>query len=515
MIRHGKMGYSKVSDSTNVPNAGSSSAHPILIDGEESQFTSAFRFMDLPQELREKVYEGLLCPHTDRTQHRRYDRIRNYGLQPSILRTCKQIHEEAARVLYTKNGTALIQMDAQAHQILKTEDNAMFRYPELISIARVECGKVGGEPVLTMEVSVLEQYQTKPKPATRKRAKGKRGKGKSVPEDQVEPEKPVVFIGLSSALPKFYRAITSCLCAKILQLVVNMERPFGLSSKTRQPMLSDYLECCREARGLGRAVILTGPQNSDTAAKMAGLMMTGLETYEDVSSIACAYEARAMKQVKEEKWNYAQDTLQSALDFFDWGWEHSPHTHDLEEKKIELQWKYISCCLKTGRTGDLHHQIRRMFRRCSPNHRTAAQQTGYWDRLADAHYAIGMAYVIDEALNSATYSFLQALLTTPGHVKTDKAIDELEQRVMHSTDPEDVMVKLNIESVLKGVRHQVSDQQRLTQNQAHELVSGFRATYRSIQYLLDSEYSVVDLSIMEPLNPQRFFDDDDDDDDEY
>ena len=459
---------------TNVPQVAVSD------DSSESQRIPAFRFMDLPQELRDKVYEGLLCPHVDGTQYRRHENIRHYGLEPSILRTCKQVYEEASRVLYTKNGTVLIRFDAQAYQGFPVVYPRNYqRFPEVYSIVQVKCGKAGGEPVLTMEISVLEQYRTEPK-----RAKGKRAKGKFVPKKQG------LFIGVLSDLPKICRFIVGCWSAKKLQLVVHMERLFGGSSESRRQMLSDCLECFREARGIGRAIILTEPQHSATAAKIADLMMTPME-YSDILSIVCAYEARAMRQLKGKQWNDARDTLQNALDFFDWQRYMHPR-HDLKIREINVQWDYVSCCLKVGRTGDLHHQIRQMFRYCSPKKRTPAQQKGYWDRVADAHHAIGMAYVIDVALNSAAYSFLQALLTTPGHVQADRAIDDLEKQVKSSSNPEDVMARLTIECVLKEVRHQVPGQHRLTEDQLKNKSKGFRATYGEFQCLLrDSHGSSV------------------------
>ena len=457
---------SHLTNTVNVPQVA------ISDDGSE---IPAFRFMDLPQELRDKVYEGLLCPHVDGTQYRRYEKIRDYGLEPSILRTCKQVCEEASRVLYTKNGTFLIRVDAQAYRGSK--------FPEACPLVQVKCGKAGGEPVLTMEISVLEQHRTKPKRAKGKRAKGKRAKvkrakGKSVLEEQM------LFIGFLPALPKTCRLIPYSYAAKSLQLVVHMERPFGRSSESRSQILSDCLECFREVRGIGRAIILTEPQHSATAAKIADLMTTHMEN-SDILSIICAYEARAMRQLKEKQWNDARNSLQNALDLFHW-LRHkfsrgTPPRGDLETKKINLEWDYVSCCLKVGRTGDLHHQIRQMFQYCSPEERTPAQQKGYWDRVADAYHVIGMAYVTDGALNSAVYSFLQALLTTPGHVEADRAIDYVEKRVTSSSNPKYAMARVNIECVLKEVRHQFLGQHRLTEDQQRKLLQGYSATWGEFQ----------------------------------
>ena len=118
----------------------------------------------------------------DGTRHGCHEKIRDYGLEPAVLRTCKQVCHEAWRVLYTKNGTVLIRMDAQVYDIVQTaRSRARPAFPEVYPIARVGCGNVGGVPVLTVEISVLGKYQAK---------------GNFVPGYQV------VFIGILSALPK-------------------------------------------------------------------------------------------------------------------------------------------------------------------------------------------------------------------------------------------------------------------------------------------------------------------------
>lgn len=206
--------------------------------------------------------------------------------------------------------------------------------------------------------------------------------------------------------------------AGILKLVVHMERRIGRRPETHLQTLSDCLESLSEARGPGRASILIEPQHSATAGKVAKLLITDVVTFEDVSRITCAYEARVLRHLKEKRWNGARDTLQSALDFLDLQQYRlrasrligatDKRRYELEVKMIDIQWNYVTCCLKVGRKGDVHHQVRQMFRYWSPQNRTSAQEEGYWGRVADAHYAIGKAYVINEAFNFAVYSFLQA-----------------------------------------------------------------------------------------------------------
>lgn len=64
------------------------------------------RLLALPQELRTKVYEELLCPEPARPLtlwHDRNGRQGSLNLHPSILRVNKQTHCEAASLLYDNN----------------------------------------------------------------------------------------------------------------------------------------------------------------------------------------------------------------------------------------------------------------------------------------------------------------------------------------------------------------------------------------------------------------------------
>lgn len=435
--------------------------------------------MGLPQELREKVYEGLLCRHIDGTKHRRHEKIRDYGLEPAILRTSKRVCEEASRVLYSKNGTALIRMDAQAYGIFRmARSKSLPKFPEIYPVARVKCNKIGGVPALEMEISVLPQSGRK---------------------EELVADEQIVFIGFLPALPKICKFITSCssmarlqLPAKF-QLVVNMEKPIGRSVENREKLLADCFESLCEVRGLGRAVIVRDRQHGATAAKMVDLMVKRMNNVGDFVSRARAYEARVLRQMKETRWNDARDTLDNALDVFGWldyfrASESVSLTmessHEVETMLIDMRWNHITCCLKVGRTGDVRHEICQMFRYWPKRRRSRAVQEGYWDRVADAHYAIGKAYMIDGAPDLAVYSFLQALLTEPGHIETDEAVDHLEVRVKTSPNPGDVMAKTFIECVLKEVRHQAPDHHPLTEDQEKKLGPGFHATYMEIQGLL-------------------------------
>ena len=453
---------------------------PLPDNSGEDPNTAQFRFMDLPPEVRDNVYEKLLCPHVNRKEHRKFKGIGDYNLEPAILRTCKLVCEEGSRILYGKNDTFLIQLDESA---LFIQHETWFDLP----IARLKDGEAGDRSVLTMG---FERYVTKPRRS--KRTKKARKCKKSS-------QKPLVFIGLLSALPRVCRFLTTTYGLRELQLDVHMERPVARSPEHREKILLYCLQYFQEARGFGNAIIFTEPEYSDEAAQIADLMTTQLDSVAEALRIARAYESRVSKQMKDKRWDEARETLQNALEFFGLLQEHRGPVYlmsstlgriiqqcPLEEKMIDMQWKFIFCCLEAGQTGDLRYQVRKMFPRHSGMH-TPAQQDAYQRREADAHCANGKAYEIDGAPNSAVYSFLQAMMCAPGHVEADEAIDHLEERVKFSSSPEDLMAKLNIEVVLKRFRHQGSGCDPLTKVEAKAVNRGFTATVHQVESYLHNE----------------------------
>ena len=459
---------------------------PLPDDSSEDSNTAQFRFMDLPPEVRDNVYEKLLRPHVSRKEHRDIKRIRDYNLEPAILRTCKLVYEEGSRVLYGKNDTFLIKMDDFAYDVF----HQGWHLPDL-PIAELKDGEAGDMSVLTMEIKQHVTKPSKPQRTTRGR------KCKKSPQNP--PQKPYIFIGLLSAIPKVCRFLTCSSHVMDLQLNVHLERSVARSPERRQEILSYCLHYCQEARGLGNATIFTEPEYSNEAAQIADLMTIQLDTVAEALSIAREYESRVSKQMKEKRWDEASETLHNALGFFDLlRGEDLPvylmsSTHGgiidpclLEGIMIDMQWKHILCCLEAGKTGDVRHQFREMFPRDSSMH-TPAQQDAYQRREADAHCANGKAYEIDGAPNSAIYSYLQALMCAPGHAEADEAIDHLEERVKSSASPEDLMAKLNIEVVLKKFRHQGSGHDPLTKVEAKAVARGFIATVDEIEKFLYNE----------------------------
>ncbi|EKG16523.1 hypothetical protein MPH_06299 [Macrophomina phaseolina MS6] len=85
-------------------------ASPPPAPAEQNQLASPF--LRLPGELRNAIYELLLTPPELTSQQRRAAAVHSSScssslpkadIHPAILRTCKQIHEEATAILYARN----------------------------------------------------------------------------------------------------------------------------------------------------------------------------------------------------------------------------------------------------------------------------------------------------------------------------------------------------------------------------------------------------------------------------
>ena len=458
------------------------------------------------------VYGHLLCPHMNgKLYFGGCEKIRHYGLEPAILQTCKQVCKEASRVLYTKNDIFVIRVDESIYQRRAETRPNFWAFEHFCAIAKVNGGKIGGVPVLTVDLSEkgkpARPRSAKARPATNTETKITRARAKRAENGEPEkpgmlpqkpvvvrkkpivvPEKPVVFIGFLPALSKFCQLLGPGQCAGDLQLVADLKQIVGRSLEKQQGIITECLERLSEAEGLGQVTILAESEHSATAASAATLMKTCVQSVADFVSRVNAYVARASRQLKDGKWDDARDTYKNALGFFDEHDHLTYYTKDgwprLEQRKTDIQREYISCCLKVGRTGEARGYALLILGILEQDRSPRGEC--YWDQVADIHCAIGRSYVIDGALNSALYSFLQALIAAPGHAEADQAIDHLEARVKSRSKPEDVIVRLNIECVLQSVRRQAPGSQRMDEDKTSRLVRCFCATYREIESLIRS-----------------------------
>ena len=444
--------------------------------------------MKLPRELRDMVYGYLLCPQIDGKVSWYYELPQDHGLEPAILRTCRQIYDEASRILYTKNSVFIIHMDVSQTSHVMDEE-----WP----IAEVEYGEIGGVPVLTMNVSA----KSRPAPnelATRSSARVLRmrttkepARVSTLPDKRKKARKPseeqAMYIGFLPALSKICKQMVAWDSIRALQVTIRMERPIEIPPERYEKIQVDCLERLCEARGFGRASILADPHDSASAASTAKLMTTSIGSIEDVLSQAVTYETRVSRQMKNKQWDEARDTLENALAFFN---EHRDlpsltknARRELAKRDKSMKWKHISCCLKVGRTGDVYTQLRFMFGFITSitSKHTGPMRRNHLAHVADAQCAIGKACIIDGALNSALFSFSQALLVMPGHAETEQALEQLKARLSSDSKPEHAAAKRNLDRIAEKVRRIASNERCMIGEQSEKLYRNYKATLRRLE----------------------------------
>lgn len=90
-----------------------------------SEANGSFDFTRLPREIRDRIYEELLL--TDLIDYG----LTTWSLEPSILRTSKQIHAEAGIFLYQSNNWILCSIDEILRDILAKQ--VKLSYPTSIN----------------------------------------------------------------------------------------------------------------------------------------------------------------------------------------------------------------------------------------------------------------------------------------------------------------------------------------------------------------------------------------------
>ncbi|QSZ35678.1 hypothetical protein DSL72_006800 [Monilinia vaccinii-corymbosi] len=96
-----------------------------------------FRFLNLPSEIRNTIYELVMCDIQDPKIPSSYDRsedfaMNKHSIQPQLLRTCRQIHDEAKNVMLL--GTNLFIED----QIIAEEElHTVYDFLQMLIIFRV------------------------------------------------------------------------------------------------------------------------------------------------------------------------------------------------------------------------------------------------------------------------------------------------------------------------------------------------------------------------------------------
>ena len=389
-------------------------------------------FLQLPLELRQKVYRELLgerpCP-TDK-------------FQTNILCVSKEIHDEALEVFYEENGFIMYHVHRNVLGQLRPNpqnDRDFFSAFAFHPVTGAD-GRIGFEPALTVSIALQHSCF-------------------SVPDSRWQDEWER-YVGFPGTLPSFCLTLTMCQIRNTLHLRLSLPSMEYRKLVGRPDRLLDYFQECR---GVSTAEILAAgdlPVEND----LSSLMAKPLERFDEILTRGRCYQDRVRQQLACQQRFEAWITLSRAEYFFDWwafhGFELSNETDkkwtEFWDMRLETSLAYAFQSIQQGEPKKARAVTRRMFHTVPLKREPGSTDfpRRLWDRESEVHYTNGLAFLAEGHPIAALYSFLQALISKPGHGGVDKEIDELQATVENSDEPHDEIVRWNIKHVLKDFRHQ-------------------------------------------------------------
>ena len=385
-------------------------------------------FLQLPLELRQKVYRELLGPDV------------TGGFQTSILRVSKGIHEEALDIFYGENGFIMYHVHRKFLGQLRPDpqsDRDFFSHSNLYPVTRAD-GRIGFEPALTVIIAPQQSCSSE-----------------SDSQWQADWEKYVAF---PISLPGFCTTLTMCNVRSSLHLRLSVPSVEYRTLVGRLDCLLDYFQECR---GVGTAEILSAgglPVETD----LSSLMAKPLEHFDEILTRARCHQHRA-RQLAGRRPSEAMRTLATADYFFDWwsvhGSELSNETvkkwNDFWDMRLETSLAYAFQSLRYGEPKKAREVIHRIWGSTRPlKPESAPVPRRFWDKESECHYVLGLCSLFEDCKICALYEFLHALISKPGNKSVDQMIDKLEAAIENSDIPDDEIVRWNIKYVLGRFRHQ-------------------------------------------------------------
>ena len=402
---------------------------------------------NLPAELRAKIYKELLL--VDMRQEQK-DLCRHH-LHLNILRANREIYREASDILYLRNTWVRFRMDLQAQQHVESR----------INDARHRKGrpKIELYPVVFTKVAALDIV---------------------VRDEETPKSLRRTYMISSFALPEVCRMLTMPPTGSddIAALALELD-----SATTPEGAVWDQkslLDCFVETRGLGSlkytkdVAILAESRGKDGLVQL-GAMALPLNNPAEVMERALNYLNRGRQQVRTKHIYEALITFQEGAYYVHWlaynpyGMSSETMADSRMKTQLESNWwdfieECVSCCMQLGDMTWARDTLLFLFK---------GMYTPSMDKWAEAYHMLGLIEERLGAENAAAYSFLRALYARPGHEVTEYAINRLREQVDNKTNIESVIVRHNIDNVLKPFRHRTPGQPPLSGVEASRIIAQF------------------------------------------
>jgi tetratricopeptide (TPR) repeat protein len=289
-----------------------------------------FATINLPRELRDRIYRELLVP--ERTRKRR-DHSSEYNVEPNILRVSKQTHAEAASILYRENTWILLEIHST-----------------------VLCDKCWLQIRSWIYLSHIEGYPEKP--ALKVVIDSPTYDDDSLPA-YGDPDNKILVARFD--LERFFSRV-ECLAPKFPSErgnIMDFDLQFSARNRKEEESLIGFFHTIR---GAGR-VSVEGIMDLSTGRELGTLMMTPIVHFDEVYDWATIYQARGDTYFACRKYEEAIDTYQHG---FEYGkklkylrWENwllkglmggtSTNAQALAYKYLSMWFACALCNLKLGR----------------------------------------------------------------------------------------------------------------------------------------------------------------------
>lgn len=401
---------------------------PTEIDAAQSPFTG------LPRELRDKVYRELLIPNFAHIFRRH--RQRKFEMYPQILRVNKQIHKEAAHVLYEENAwVIIITKKYQGFQGLCK--NA--KYP-VVAYEYLE--GYGGNPTLRIEHdSCLRETSF----------------GSST-------------LVLAKHMQFFCKHFTSYVNIR----ASNFKLHFDARLQKRPVILKELLEDLYVIRGASNASV-TG-LDLHSGRKLVNNMRTPLLHTEELIKPVKIYLNRAQRELVNFRYVDAAAAYENGIDFLMWAsdWAFFNELPEKEEGSLRLLDQMASTALLeinfcNLEIGNPHEARRRLLNVQERFHGLAEVPKS---QKAKALYYTGLTCLYEHEENEALRYFFDTLKIERGHEGADAEIDAMETRI-EAIDPSiGLTVKRNLRVVAGAFQHK-SGRSLLSEGALDKLLSNF------------------------------------------
>lgn len=405
-----------------TPDSDNASEHMTMASKDlEVEDPKPFRFMDLPQELRDGIYRELLLPAKVRRDHRSDEKIvhqmPHYAMQLAFLRVCKQTYSESSRVLYKETNWVLVTTTgireiAIIIRILKKRGYSFTFVHNPLHFP--------GTPVLRIEMeSSLDMYH---------------GHQASmlIPQQDFEIIS-ILFLVHSRAV-----------------IALRFDEDVIQNAATRETLLHS----CRGFRGT-HSVTIKGLGPID-CAKLVNVMTTPIRRFEEFLERATTYQQRADHQLAQGRFLDAFSANQAGHLYVNaqrvGRQRKSPpltlqEKVELREREVEFLIASAYCRTKAGHMEKARITLDRILtydnKRLSP---TKQQEI-------KIHYYKALTLVAERDEINAAEEFRVVLSLQPGHQGANEQIDAMEARLQTMPRTKRYEVEAYLKIVMKAYRH--------------------------------------------------------------